>query len=349
MPARILHVLGTASLEGASIPGMVRTLAANVDPSEFRIDACFLGASGPWTGRLRDAGIDAFEVPWRTPRELAGALRFWRFLRSRPVDLLHVHYGGRAVRRLARSATGARLLMHLHGRIRSEDDYRPVPLRLDDADAVVATSRAVAAVVQAKQLRVVYPGVSLPEVSQAQDPWLIGAAGRLLPIKGYDHLLDAFAAVAARDDRARLQIAGDGPSRHGLQQQARALGIEDKVSFPGWSDDLPALMQRWSVFVQPSLEEALGITVLQAMASGLPVIASDVGGLPEAVVDGETGLLVPPRDVGALSATLARLLADPLERRLLGEAARVRARRFSEVRFVTEVCEVYRELLGDRR
>lgn len=344
-PARVLHILGTAEVAGTGITGMVRTLAEQLSPALFVLEACFLGKPGPWTVELNAAGVDAFEVPWSPPWDIVGAYRFWRFLRSRHVDLLHVHYGGRSVRRLARAATGAPVVMHLHARTRNDGVHEPVPLRLDDADAVIATSRAVAAVVKASRVQVVYPGVRVAATQTCRDAWTIGAAGRLVPIKGYDRLLDAFATLRTRHPQVRLQIAGEGPARFDLERRASALGLGESVDFLGWRDDLPALMARWSIFVQPSREEALGITALQAMALGLPVVASDAGGLPEIVEHGVTGIIVPSTDVPSLVEALGDLLKDPQRRTELGDAARRRAAQFTEQRFGAGIESVYRDVL----
>jgi len=348
MPVEVLHILGTAEAAGASIAGLVRTLATQLDPEEYHLTTCFLGQSGPWTTILGDVGSEVFEIPWPSPMDLVGAFRFWRFLRARRVDLLHVHYGGRSVRKLARLTTRAPLVVHLHGYVTSEADHRPVSLDLNYADAVIATSQAVANVVRSGHVKVVYPGVRLERSERTRDTRTIGAAGRLVAIKGYKYLLEAFAAVRAVCPSISLEIAGDGPCRDELESQARFLQIDDAVTFLGWCDNLPERMLRWSLFVQPSMEEALGITVLQAMASGLPVIASDVGGLPEIVENGVTGLLVPPGDVSLLSAALKDLLSLPDRCRQLGEAARESTEQFSEARFAAGVCEVYEELLRPR-
>lgn len=337
-------MLGTAGVDGTGISNMVRVLAQRLDPAEFSLAACFLGAGGPWLARLHAAGVAAVAVPWSRPRDVAGALRFWRFLRSQRVDVLHVHYGGRSVRRLARFATGAALVVHAHGRVRHEGDYRPIPLKLTDADAVIATSRAVAEVVQARNVRVVYPGVPACGATAERDPWTVGAAGRLVSIKGCDRLIAAFARLRALHPRAMLEIAGDGSSRYDLERQAEHLGLGDAVRFLGWVDDLTPLMARWSVFVQPSLEEALGITVLQAMASGLPVVASDVGGMPELIENGVTGVLVPAGNVPALASAIDDLLRNPGRRAAVGTAACLRAAWFSEGRFKDGVAAVYRGL-----
>jgi glycosyltransferase involved in cell wall biosynthesis len=216
---------------------------------------------------------------------------------------------------------------------------------LNDVDLVIATSRAVADLVAADRVHVVYPGVPMGKASTTRQPLTIGAAGRLVPIKGYDVLLEAFAGLRAKYPGARLEIAGEGPSRPDLEMQAHSLNIVDAVTFLGWRTDLEALMSRWTVFVQPSREEALGIAVLQAMASGSCVVASEVGGLPEIIESGVTGVLVPPANAHALASALAELLQRPERRRCLGEAAWWQARQFSESRFAAGIVGAYRELL----
>jgi glycosyltransferase involved in cell wall biosynthesis len=348
MSAHVLHILGTAQPAAASIAGMVRTLRARLDPAEYQLSACFIGCPGPWSAELAAAGVTTFEVSWPAPLNLAGAWRFWRFLRSRPVDLLHLHYGGRSVRALARRATAAPLVMHLHGYVNNEADHRPVRLRLGDVDSVIATSQAVAAVVESANVTVVYPGVEVRMQGGPRDAWTVGAAGRLVHIKGYDCLLQAFSALHARCPEARLEIAGDGPERVVLEQQACTLGIATAVRFLGWRDDLDSLMSRWSVFVQPSREEALGIAVLQAMAAAVPVVVSDVGGLPEIVEPGRTGVLVPPGNTAALASALVGLLRDSEMRQRLGRAGRQQALEFSEERFATGVARIYADQLARR-
>lgn len=343
---RVLHVLGSAGVDGTGIAGMVPALALQLDRGEFEFAACFLGAPGPWTARLGVAGVAAAEVPWEGPSDIDGARRFWRYLRAQRPDLLHIHYGGRSVRWLARAATGAKVVVHLHGRVRNEQDYRPVALRLRGVDAVIATSRAVADAVVHQGARVVYPGVCTMPARAGRPLGVLGAAGRLVPIKGYDRLIRAFAAVRKTHPAARLEIAGEGPQRNVLERLAAELDLTDAVKFLGWIDDLHAVMAGWSAFVQPSLEEALGIAALQAMAAGLPVIATRVGGLPEFVEDRVSGLLVPPDDVDALVEAIGWVLDEPRAAARLAEAGRRRSSQFSEQRFAAEVAAIYREVLA---
>jgi glycosyltransferase involved in cell wall biosynthesis len=205
------------------------------------------------------------------------------------------------------------------------------------ADATIATSRAVAAL--APGARVVYPGVSVPPLRPRplNDPIVVGYAGRLVALKGVDVLLRAAASLP----NLRVEVVGDGPER------ARLESIGRRARFLGWQTGLDDLLAGWDLFALPSREEAFGIAALEAMAASLPVVATRVGGLPELVEDGLTGLLVPPDDPAALAAAIARLAADSALRARLGEAGRARAAtHFPVERMVASVAALYDQLLG---
>jgi glycosyltransferase involved in cell wall biosynthesis len=156
---------------------------------------------------------------------------------------------------------------------------------------------------------------------------VLGTARKLDRTYGLDILLDAFALLPTGSHPLTLWIAGDGPARTALEQQARRLGIEERVQFLGplHHDRMPAFMWGLDLFVNPSRAESFGVAALEAAASGLPVVASRVGGLPEIVADGETGLLVEPENPAALAEALSQLLRDPERRRAMAAAARTRA------------------------
>ncbi len=145
----------------------------------------------------------------------------------------------------------------------------------------------------------------LPEHAQ-----IVGVVARLEPEKGHPTLLDAWPAVVRRVPLARLLVVGEGSRREELEAQAAALGIADTVVFTGRRDDVPAVTAALDVAVLPSYREAQGLTILEAMALSRPVVASAVGGIPEMIIDGQTGLLVPSHDAGALGAAITRLLTD---------------------------------------
>jgi glycosyltransferase involved in cell wall biosynthesis len=154
--------------------------------------------------------------------------------------------------------------------------------------------------------------------TRSHDRPLIGAVGRVAHQKGFDVLLRALADVPGAD----LRIVGDGEERPSLERLARELGVDDRVAWTGWSDDPRGALDDLDVFVLSSRFEGFPLVVLEALLARLAVVATDVGSVAEAVRDGETGLLVPPDDPGALAAALRRSLADRDLRRRLGERGR---------------------------
>ncbi len=152
----------------------------------------------------------------------------------------------------------------------------------------------------------------------------IGAASRLSPEKGFEHLLRAVAMLRDRGIALDVVLAGDGPSRAGLARLAEELGLRERVEFLGEvaHDDVPGVLQRLDIFAMPSTWEGFGVSALEASAMELPAVASDIHGIPDVVLDGETGLLVPPADVGALADAIARLAGDAALRRAMGAAGR---------------------------
>jgi glycosyltransferase involved in cell wall biosynthesis len=178
------------------------------------------------------------------------------------------------------------------------------------------------------------------------DTLVVGTVGRLDPVKDQSGLIRAFAGALPFHPGALLMIAGDGPCRAELAGVVRSLGLEQRVRLLGERKDVPNVLAGLDVFVLPSIAEGMSNTVLEAMASGLPVIATQVGGNPEMVEDGVSGLLVPARDPGALTAALRSYLSDPHLRSLHGKASRERVfRDFSLARMNGAYDHLYRHLL----
>lgn len=183
----------------------------------------------------------------------------------------------------------------------------------------------------------------------AADASVVGTVGRLDPVKDHASLLCAFARLGGRYPDALLVVVGDGPCRAELEAIARQAGMSARVRFLGERSDVPALLAGMDVFVLPSIAEGISNTILEALASGLPVVATRVGGNPELVVDGVTGSLVPPRDAAALAAAVAEYLDDGPLRRAHGKAARARAVEcFSLDRMVNGYRRLYAELAGEK-
>jgi glycosyltransferase involved in cell wall biosynthesis len=168
------------------------------------------------------------------------------------------------------------------------------------------------------------PDVPLPPRPQrpGDAPLVVGSVGRLDAVKGYDVLLRALARLPG----VRVVVVGDGGGRAGLQEQARRLGVADRVELPGWADRPAAALPTFDVFCLPSRSEGFPLSIVEAMLAGLPVVGTRVGSVAELVVDGGTGLLVERDDVDGLAAALGRLRDDAALRATLGAAGRERAR-----------------------
>jgi sugar transferase (PEP-CTERM/EpsH1 system associated) len=180
----------------------------------------------------------------------------------------------------------------------------------------------------------------------SHEDFVIGTVARVQDIKNHRALVEAFVRLRemmpAQRDRLKLSIVGDGPLLPSLRAQVAAAGLEDAVWLPGARTDIPAVLQSFSLFALPSLAEGTPVSLLEAMASGLPVVASRVGGIPEVVTEGEHGALVPAGDVGALAAALARYSSDPALARTHGAAGRIRVeQRFSMRAMLTAYTGLY--------
>jgi glycosyltransferase involved in cell wall biosynthesis len=206
-----------------------------------------------------------------------------------------------------------------------------------------------------------YIGVDCQEIRRREDfeerPVILHVA-RLVEVKGTRHLLRAFATVAQRYDGVQLLIIGDGPLRRPLQALAAAAGIRDRVEFLGALPhaDVLAWMRKAAMLVLPGIrtatgrEEGLGMVLLEAAATGLPVIGSRVGGIPECILDGRTGFLVPERDDAALAERMGELLEDTVKRRQMGTEGRALVERRFDIHRQTEALEsLYDSLLGETR
>ena len=175
--------------------------------------------------------------------------------------------------------------------------------------------------------------------------WIL-SVGRLEEVKGHVHLIEAMPEVLRRHPEAVIMVAGEGPLRPDLIARARSLGVAERLLLPGRRQDVARLLRAADLFALPSLNEGLGLALLEAMAAGLAAVASRTGGVPEVVVDGETGLLVPPGNARALAGAILALAADSGMRRRMGEAGRERVRRhFSIALAVRETERLYEALM----
>jgi glycosyltransferase involved in cell wall biosynthesis len=220
----------------------------------------------------------------------------------------------------------------------------------------VAPSRAMAGFlrrelrVPAHRLRVLHNGVAIPPRSRdVNGVATFATVGSFAPCKATPVLVEAFMSVAGNRPGLRLRMIGDGSDRRRCEELAGQAGLEHQVEFTGYRTDVDVQLEQADVFVLPSLNENLPLALLQAMAAGLPCIATAVGGIPE-VLSGDCGLLVTPGDAGSLRAAMERLINEPSLAARLGGAARSRAAElFSMARCADDHVRLWSDILGNGR
>jgi glycosyltransferase involved in cell wall biosynthesis len=319
-----------------------------------------------WPGR---SGGRYFALPLPgalyPPRDLASFRLLRRALESVSPSLLHMHGFKAALIGLpAARLSGVPALVTVHN-YPAERGRAALPAVLRAAGGsktgYIAVSRALARVLSGwgiapSRLSVIHNGIDpapfetagagRPLAGQAPGKLVVGTAARLARQKGLAYFLGAAARLAPLFPAMRFEIVGDGPERCSLEKLTRRLRLEERVSFTGYRTDLPACLAGMDIFVLPSLTEGLAITLLEAMAAGCAVVASQVGGVPEAVEDGINGLLVPPGDDAALAEAVASLAGDPVRAAALTAAARrVVRERFSLAAMLSRTEAVYRRQL----
>nr|WP_322867286.1 glycosyltransferase family 4 protein [Aquicoccus sp. G2-2]MEA1114615.1 glycosyltransferase family 4 protein [Aquicoccus sp. G2-2] len=197
----------------------------------------------------------------------------------------------------------------------------------------------------ARRLAAAPPATDVIPVAVADGPVILTVA-RLVWFKGIDTLISAMASVRETHPKAHLIIVGDGELRGALSNQAEALGLTDAITFAGERDDVPALLKYSDLFVLPSVSEGLPISLLEAMAASLPIVATRVGGIPELVSESETGQLVNSGDQQALASAISDYLDDPARMKAAGAAGLARLEKhFSQQAMVAQTLALYETLL----
>jgi len=361
---RLLQLLATGGTGGAqeSYTGLLLRL----DRSRYEVRALSL-SRGSAVQRLGRLGV-AVDVIDDTDDE-AAVREVAAYLRRHEIDLVHAHmYRAEVIGTRAAAAAGTPVVIStVHSsRVRSPEDVATLAALTPQMDRLIVPSASIAEKVRregrAAPFSIIPNGVDLSRFAVPAQPCslrdeygiscddvLVGVVARLEPEKGHQYLIEAWPAVVAGAPRAWLAIVGDGSACVALRAQAEALPTpsRNRIVFTGRRTDISAVTAELDIAVLPSLREAQGISILEAMARRKPVVASAVGGVPEVLTDGVDGLLVPPRDVPALADALLRLARSPSLRERMGEAGYRTAReRYSIEAMVREVQAVYDEELA---
>jgi glycosyltransferase involved in cell wall biosynthesis len=325
-------------------------------------------------GELRRRASEGLRFVGFSPRsefDLRAAWQLVRVFDDVKPDVIHAHdpmavsLSAMAMQMRARQpepllVAARRVDFHLKRHAFSKWKYRQI-------DVFIAASRMIGQIlvedgIPPDRIEVVHDGVnvSLVDKQPAVDAHfafglphgapLVGNVAALVAHKGQRHLVAAAARVVRELPDTRFLILGEGELRESLERQVRDLGLDRHVRLPGFREDALALMKSFDVFAMSSVTEGLGSAVLEAMACSRPVVGTLAGGLPEAIVDGETGRLVPPHDEPALAAALVDLLRDATLRAQLGAAGRARVEReFGIDQLVRGTLRVYEERLQTAR
>lgn len=328
---RVVEVLATGTNGGAQ--EHLYGLVSRMDQDRFDVSIVSL-SNGSAVRKLQRAGFDVLVIDEPDDAIAVGALAA-HLVDIRP-DVIHNHMyraelvGTRAA--IALQEVGHRrpyVVSTVHSsRVRSEEDREMLRVLTPQMDQLIAVSSMIEAkLVQEGRtgapVKRIYNGVDLsrydhtePCCTLAEDygmepgSQIVGVVARLEPEKGHPTLLEAWPAVLRAVPDAYLLIVGEGSRREALETLARELRIAHRVVFTGRRDDVPSVTAALDVAVLPSYREAQGLSILEALALSRPVVASNVGGIPEMITDGVNGLLVPPHDADALAAAIIRLLTD---------------------------------------
>jgi glycosyltransferase involved in cell wall biosynthesis len=353
----------------------VRT-AERLDRSRFALSVVCIHADGPLLARYRDAGIPVHPFPMTSllgPQAAGQALRLIRLFRRERTDVVHSHDAYTSVfATMCARVAGVRGVIasrrswhspHLQGRI-----LRANRVAYRFSDRVVGNSPSVSRLVETEGGVPASRIVTIPNFLDPQsfepmtdesrarflndfgvprDAFVVGVVARLSPVKDHASLLHAIAELRSDIPNMHCLLVGDGPERGPIEALASKLGIADRLHLAGERPQMPNLHGLFDVSVLCSTTEAFPNSVLEAMAASRPVVATDVGGTPDAVREGATGLLVPPSDPSRLADAIRRLHAEPELRDRLGRAGCAAARvGYSASAVIAQVEALYTELAG---
>lgn len=340
---------------------LCRRLAGDVETV-----VCCLDEPGEWAQQVTDLNIPVVSLARQPGFHPSLSVRLAEVLKAHDIDVVHCHHYSPYVYGViaALLQPTVRVVFTEHGRLHGAGIspkrrlVNPVlsrwPARIFAVSAALKQDM-VAEGFPERSIEVLYNGIELggrprsaeraavrAELGLPADALVVGTVARLDPVKNLGALLEARATLRGRFPQSRIVIAGEGPERQALQERARALDVEGAVQFVGYRTDVRALMAAFDIYINCSTYEGVSLTILEAMATTLPVVASNVGGNPEVVIDQETGLLVAERP-HALAGAIATLAINPTLRQTMGDAGRWRVKRhFTIERMVSDYAAAYR-------
>lgn len=356
-PLRVVRII--SGLRPGGVEKKLATILPRLDRSRFHVSVICLKQEGELAKQLRDQGITVDLIPVMKRWSPLGIRRLARALREMRVDIVHTHmYRSNVTGTVAARIAGIPVVISNVHNVSNWDDRRQM---LTDRvvskmrDCTVFVSQGVCRdyieniPLKPAKYSVIYNGIDTEYYSpdpcrsciKANTGLLVGCAARLMPQKGLETLVKAAADPAIQAAGVRILVAGEGPMRSDLENLARKLGTGDHFQILGFTENIRDFYRKLDVFAMPSLKEGFSNALLEAMACGVPVVVTAVGGNPEAVRDGKDGILVRPSDFNDFLLGLKKILFDDDLRKMMAREALAHAQEFSLERMIRQTEDLY--------
>ncbi len=357
-------------LKVGGMENVVAAIARGLDREKYDLEVWCVARGGEIADELEKEGITVRILNISTYHNPLNILKLVFLLRKAGIDMIQTHgYFSSVIGRIAAKIAGVKIIInHVHS---TYFEYRKRHVLMEKflstfTDKIISCSKAVEGFIREHEkidplkTVVIYNGVdtdrffNVGDISEEKeqlkikpDDSIIGIVASLTPNKGHKYLFSAAARLLPLFPKTKLLIIGNGYFKEELQKEARKLGITPQVIFAGARRDIPEVLSMMDIFVLTSCErEGLGISVIEAMAAGKPVIANSIGGIPEVVKHGVNGILVPPKDPKALSEAIIALLKDKQMAKQMGkEGQNISKQRFSSEIMLEEIEKLYNTLL----
>lgn len=367
-PGRIKLILLTSVLDRRGGERMILKLALGLDPAKYDVKVVCLRPQTPFLNEFESRGINVTVLGMKKYFEMRPLFKLYQILRRDKVDLVHTHFYRDAIygRPIARLAGVRGVISTLQNSYvwRSRAQLFLDGLTSVFADRVTAVSEAVKKFaierehIPARKLVTIFNAIEVDKFSiqpgvrervrkklgLSPGEIAVGSLGALTPQKGYRYLLEAVPTVLRSHPSVRFFIGGEGYLKEDLLKLRDKSGLSERVEFLGFRKDVPELLSAFDIFILPSLFEGLPVSLVEAMAAGLPIVTTDVDGNCEAIGENEAGLAVESMDPPALARSLIKLIEDPDLRERMGQAGRKRARALFSVR---SMVKQYEKLYSD--
>jgi len=368
----VFHLVEDLKTGGAE--RVIADIVEGLDRKRFEARVWCLTRGGETADELLEKGVEVRILGIWSYHNPLNIIRLSRLLKKEKPDIVHTHgYFASVIGRLAAKKAGLPIIItHVHS---TYWEYKKRHLLIERylsrcTHRIICCSEAVKNFVTGHEkikedkTVVIYNGVDEERFLPVQDPWpprarlgidrespVVGTVSSLTPHKGQKYLIQAAAKIREKYPATRFLIVGDGPLRRSLEEQALELSLQSSLIFTGARRDIPDLLSLMDIFVLPSSSrEGLGIAIIEGMAMEKPTVATDIGGIPEVVQDGETGLLVRPGDSAALAKAIIGLIDNPDRAKAMGKKGRNRfAQKFTRKTMLSKIEDLYLGLAGPKK